>query len=151
MQKLTQQELMYSCFNNAEEQEKTLKDKCLKYADQIGDPMIAGILEECGRIASKHLDNIKQKRKLIKLPSLVKTNMSLDTLDLMQDVVKEMIKLQTFYNDHIIMITNPDIREMLTQFRDEEMKSISMLQQRIEAMESKSTEINKVFTTREGL
>lgn len=151
MQKLTPQELMYSCLNKAEEQEMVLKDKCNKYARRIGDPVIAGILNECSKMADDHIYDIKQKKKSINIPSLIKTNMSLDTLDLMQDLVKEMTKLQTFYNDQMILITNPDIRGLLTKLRDEVMKAISMLQQRIEAMESKPTEINKIFSTREGL
>lgn len=151
MQKLTPQELIYSCLNKAEEKEKTLKEKCDKYGRQIGDPVITGILREFASASDRHIYDIKQKKKVVNIPSLVKANMSLDTLDMMQELVNEVIELQNFYNEQMILITNPDIRGLLTRLRDEEMKFIALFQQKIEAMESKPTEISKSFSTREGL
>ncbi|PRX33586.1 hypothetical protein BX659_103113 [Orenia metallireducens] len=65
--------------------------------------------------------------------------------DMLKDILQYRINNQIFYNRNIIDIRNPEVRAVLTQLRDDEMRSIVKLQQKIEKLEAPSGIISKVF------
>ena len=58
----------------------------------------------------------------------------MNTIDLLQDVLQDEMMLQTKYNKHLIEITNPEARQLLTQLRDTKLQNLSQLQQEIKNM-----------------
>lgn len=61
----------------------------------------------------------------------------MDSLVLLSDVLEDKIHNQTYYNDSAIKVRNPEARQMLLKFRDEEMKHIEILQKEIVSIENK--------------
>ncbi|WP_003545100.1 hypothetical protein [Desulfotomaculum nigrificans] len=61
----------------------------------------------------------------------------MDNLELLNDVLEDKIRNQIFYNESAIMVRNPEARQMLLKFRDEEMRHIEILQKEIVAIENK--------------
>jgi rubrerythrin len=70
-------------------------------------------------------------------------------IDMIKDVLYYRISNQIFYNENIINIRNPEARQLFTQIRDDEMRSVSKLQQKIERWESPPSVVAKMFPTRE--
>ncbi|WP_218059048.1 hypothetical protein [Orenia metallireducens] len=66
-------------------------------------------------------------------------------VDMLKDLLQYRINNQIFYNRNIIDIRNPEVRAVLTQLRDDEMRSIVKLQEKIEKIEAPSGIISKVF------
>lgn len=69
----------------------------------------------------------------------------MDVLDLLKDVLEDKIANQKFYNDAVVAIRNPKIKNMLINLRDEEMEHIEMLQEEIIAIEEKPFPVNKII------
>jgi len=65
--------------------------------------------------------------------------------DMLKDILQYRINNQVFYNRNIIDIRNPEVRAVLTQLRDDEMRSVIKLQQKIEKIEAPAGIISKVF------
>ncbi len=68
--------------------------------------------------------------------------------DILKDILQYRITNQSFYNNNLINIRNPEIRQIFTQLRDDETRSIVKLQQKIERLEGKKNIIAKIFPTR---
>ena len=56
-------------------------------------------------------------------------------VDVMKDILQSRISNQLVYNNTIIDLRNPEIRQLYTQMRDDEMRCIAKLQQKIERLE----------------
>jgi len=69
-------------------------------------------------------------------------------VDLLKDILQYRISNQTFYNENLIDIRNPEVRQVFTQMRDDEMRAIVKLQQKIERLEASPGIIAKIFPTR---
>lgn len=67
---------------------------------------------------------------------------------MMRDMLEFRISNEKFYNECMITIRNPEVRKLFTQMRDDEMRSIIELQQKIIRHESTPKIIAKLFTTK---
>lgn len=66
-------------------------------------------------------------------------------VDILKDILEYRISNQLFYNENLINIRNPEVRQLYTQLRDEEMRAIVKLQQKIERLEAKPYIVSKIF------
>jgi hypothetical protein len=66
-------------------------------------------------------------------------------VDGMKDILQSRISNQLFYNTNIIELKNPELRQLFTQMRDDEMRSIVKLQQKIQRSENPEGIISKIF------
>ena len=72
----------------------------------------------------------------------------MEQVDILKDLLQYKISNQMFYNENLITIRNPEIRQVFTQLRDDEMRSIVKLQQKIERHQSSPGIISKLFPTK---
>lgn len=72
----------------------------------------------------------------------------MEPIDILKDLLQYRISNQKFYNDNLITIRNPELRQMFTQLRDDEMRAVVKLQQKIERFQASSGIISKLFPTR---
>lgn len=72
----------------------------------------------------------------------------MEQIDILKDLLQYRISNQKFYNDNLITIRNPELRQVFTQLRDDEMRAIVKLQQKIERFQASSGIISKIFPTR---
>ncbi|MCX7921697.1 MAG: PA2169 family four-helix-bundle protein [Clostridia bacterium] len=66
-------------------------------------------------------------------------------IDILKDILEYKIANQTFYNENLIKVRNPEIRQVFTQLRDDEMRAIVKLQQKIQRLGSPPGIIAKIF------
>ncbi|WP_434577917.1 DUF2383 domain-containing protein [Thermoanaerobacterium thermosaccharolyticum] len=147
MQNMSPQEIISSAFMKAKKSENIIHAKAIDYGKNISDNQMQAILKQIEITALNHVDKIVTAEKTMHINSLVKKNMSRDIIDALQDLVKDLINQQIFYNENLIIITNPYVRQIFTQMRDDEMRFITMIQQSIESLKSKPTEPNSVVYT----
>lgn len=121
--------------------------KAKDYGKNIPDSQVKGVLKQIEITALNHVDKIVAAEKTMQIDSLVKKNMSYDMMDALQDIEKDLINQQMFYNENLINITNPYVRQIFTQMRDDEMRFITIIQQNIESLKSKPTEPNSIVYT----
>jgi rubrerythrin len=69
--------------------------------------------------------------------------------DLLFDIMQDKFSSQRFYNDAMLEIINPSVRDLFKRFRDEEEKHGIILQQEILAIESKPFPVNKIMVARQ--
>lgn len=67
---------------------------------------------------------------------------------ILKDILQSRISNQIFYNNKLITIRNPEVRQVLTQLRDDEMRAIVKLQQKIDRLQNTSGIISKIFPTK---
>ncbi|MFZ5966894.1 MAG: hypothetical protein ACOYVK_06940 [Bacillota bacterium] len=72
----------------------------------------------------------------------------MEDLDILKDILDYRIANQMFYNESIIHITNPEVRQMFVQLRDDETRAVMNLQEKIKRMQTKPNIISKIFPTR---
>lgn len=68
--------------------------------------------------------------------------------DMLKDLLQYISSMQYLYNDNVINIVNPEIRQLFTQMRDDETRAVVKLQQRIERAESKSRIIARILPSK---
>ncbi|SHK04662.1 hypothetical protein [Paramaledivibacter caminithermalis] len=69
-------------------------------------------------------------------------------VDILKDILQHRISNQLFYNKNLIYIVNPEARQLFSQMRDDEMREIEKLQQKIKRLQAKPYVISKVFPTK---
>jgi rubrerythrin len=69
-------------------------------------------------------------------------------VDVLKDLLQYRISNELFYNQSLIEVMNPEVRQIFTQMRDDEMRAIVKLQQRIERLEADPGIIAKIFPTK---
>lgn len=69
-------------------------------------------------------------------------------IDILKDILQYRISNQVYYNESLIDIRNPEVRQMFTQLWDDEMRAIVKLQQRIERYQSDPGIIARIFPTK---
>lgn len=74
--------------------------------------------------------------------------MFLDQVDMLKDLLQYRISNQIFYNENLITIRNPEVRQVFTQLRDDEMRAIVKLQQKIERLQASPGIVSKIFPTK---
>lgn len=55
----------------------------------------------------------------------------METIDQLQDALADEMDLQSKYNQHLLNIANPEIRQFFTQMREAKMQHVTGLQQKI--------------------
>lgn len=69
-------------------------------------------------------------------------------IDIMKDLLQYRISNQVFYNGKLIEVKNPEVRHVFTQLRDDEMRAVVELQQKVERLEASPGIIAKVFPSK---
>ncbi|MCG8498788.1 MAG: hypothetical protein MJB12_00060 [Firmicutes bacterium] len=69
-------------------------------------------------------------------------------VDILKDIWQYRISNQFFYNENIITMRNPEVRQLYTQLRDDEMRGIVELEQKIERLETKPHIISRIFSAK---
>ncbi len=64
--------------------------------------------------------------------------------EILRDLLEYKISNQLFYNESIIHMENPEVRQLFMQMRDDEMRYITKLQQKIERLQATNI-ISKIF------
>ncbi|GAE87064.1 hypothetical protein [Acetivibrio straminisolvens] len=72
----------------------------------------------------------------------------MEQIDILQDLLQCRIANEVFYNESLIYVKNPEARQVFTQLRDDEMRAIVNLQQRIDRLQSSEGIISKLFPLR---
>lgn len=72
----------------------------------------------------------------------------MDEINALKDILQSRISNQVFYNENLIQIRNPEIRQVFTELRDDEMRAIVKLQQRIHRLDASPSIVSKIFPTR---
>ena len=58
----------------------------------------------------------------------------MNTIDSLHDSLEDEMMLQSMYNKYMMDISNPEVRQLFTQLRDEKMQAVTQLQQEIKNM-----------------
>lgn len=66
----------------------------------------------------------------------------MNKLDKLHDILETEIADQMLYNHYMLQITNPEVRQLLTQFRDEHMQHISQIQQQVQQLMKKPANLS---------
>ena len=66
-------------------------------------------------------------------------------IDILKDILQYRISNEIFYNENMINIRNPEARQLFTQLRDDEMRDIVKLQEKIERLLANPRIIVKIF------
>lgn len=56
----------------------------------------------------------------------------MEDIDILKDILQNRVVNQVSYNENLINARNPEIRNTFTQLRDDEMRDIVRIQQKIE-------------------
>ncbi|OPZ84794.1 MAG: hypothetical protein BWY74_04097 [Firmicutes bacterium ADurb.Bin419] len=69
-------------------------------------------------------------------------------VDILKDLLENRISNQELYNHNLLTVRNPELRQMYTQFRDDETRAVVKLQQKIARLEAPTGIISKMFPTK---
>lgn len=69
-------------------------------------------------------------------------------VDVLKDILQYKISNQLFYNENLIHIRNPEVRQLFSEMRDDEMRAIVKLQQKIQRIQNKPHIVSKIFPSR---
>jgi rubrerythrin len=58
----------------------------------------------------------------------------MNNLDKLHDVLEREMGDQMLYNQYMLKITNPEVRQLFTQFRDEHMQHVTQIQQQVQQL-----------------
>ncbi|HYE82595.1 MAG TPA: hypothetical protein VEG39_10590 [Clostridia bacterium] len=68
----------------------------------------------------------------------------MEDIDILKDILQYRIINQVSYNENLVNVRNPEVRSTFTQLRDDEMRDIVRLQQKIERNKGKVGIIAKI-------
>lgn len=68
--------------------------------------------------------------------------------DILKDLLQTKISNEIYYNENIINIPNPEVRQVFTEMRDDEMRNIVRLQKNIQRLESHTNIITKILPSK---
>ncbi|MGI8386510.1 hypothetical protein [Robertmurraya sp. P23] len=66
----------------------------------------------------------------------------MNNLDKLHDILETEMADQMLYNHYMLQITNPEVRQLFTQFRDEHMQHITQIQQQVQQLMENPTNLN---------
>lgn len=69
----------------------------------------------------------------------------MEDLDILKDILQYRIINQVSYNENLINVRNPEVRHIFTQLRDDEMRDIIRIQQKIEKSKNSPYIIAKII------
>lgn len=61
--------------------------------------------------------------------------------DKLTDILETEMSNQMLYNKYMMKITNPEIRQLFSQFRDEHMQHITQIQQQVQQLMNSSSNL----------
>ncbi len=68
----------------------------------------------------------------------------MEDIDILKDILQYRVINQVSYNENLISIRNPEVRSTFTQLRDDEMRDIVRIQQKIERNKGSAGLISKI-------
>ena len=69
----------------------------------------------------------------------------MEDMDILKDILQYRIINQVSYNENLVNVRNPEVRNTFTQLRDDEMRDIVRIQQKIERNKGYSGIIAKIL------
>ena len=69
----------------------------------------------------------------------------MEDINILKDILQYRIINQVSYNENLISIRNPEVRQVFTQLRDDEMRDIVRIQQKIERNKGNAGIIAKII------
>ncbi|MHB1392156.1 MAG: hypothetical protein ACYCYE_03590 [Clostridia bacterium] len=69
----------------------------------------------------------------------------MEDLDILKDILQYRVINQVSYNENLISVRNPEVRSTFTQLRDDEMRDIVRIQQKIERNKGAVGLISKII------
>lgn len=66
----------------------------------------------------------------------------MNNLDKLHDLLETEMADQMLYNHYMLQITNPEVRQLFTHFRDEHMQHITQIQQQVQQLMGSPTNLN---------
>ncbi|MBM7647812.1 rubrerythrin [Bacillus ectoiniformans] len=66
----------------------------------------------------------------------------MNKLDKLHDIVETEMAYQMLYNKYMLQITNPEVRQLFTQLRDEHMQHVTQLQQQVQQLKKNPNNLN---------
>ena len=66
----------------------------------------------------------------------------MNKLDKLHDIVETEMADQMLYNKYMLQITNPEVRQLFTQLRDEHMQHVTQLQQQVQQLKKNPNDSN---------
>lgn len=69
----------------------------------------------------------------------------MEEIDVLKDILQYKTMSQMAYNEHLINLRNPEVRELFTELRDSEMRDIVKLQQKIERKKGAKGIVSKIL------
>ncbi|HWR60291.1 MAG TPA: hypothetical protein VN580_01685 [Clostridia bacterium] len=72
----------------------------------------------------------------------------MEDVDILKDILQYKIINQVSYNENLVNVRNPEVRYVFTQLRDDEMRDIIRIQQKIERNKGTSGLIAKIIPNR---
>ena len=70
----------------------------------------------------------------------------MQNINIVKDILTYRSTSQKYYNEQLIIIRNPEVRQMYIQLRDDEMRAVTKLQQKEKRLDAQTTVIQKIFT-----
>ena len=72
----------------------------------------------------------------------------MEDIDILKDILQYRIINQVSYNENLINVRNPEVSHTFTQLRDDEMRDIIRIQQKIERNKGSAGIIAKIIPNR---
>lgn len=69
----------------------------------------------------------------------------MEDIDILKDILQFRIINQLAYNENLVNVRNPEVRHTFTQLRDDEMRDIVKIQQKIERNKGSVGIISKII------
>lgn len=73
----------------------------------------------------------------------------MEDIDMLKDILQYRIINQVSYNENLVNVRNPEVRHVFTQLRDDEMRDITRIQQKIERNKSNTGIIARIIPNRQ--
>lgn len=73
----------------------------------------------------------------------------MEDIDMLKDVLQYRIINQVSYNESLLNVRNPEVRHVFVQLRDDEMRDITRIQQKIERNKGNSGILAKIIPNRQ--
>lgn len=135
--KIEDQEYLYMSMKKAMEHENAMISRIKNYKKNIKDNRLGGILDQCMKVSENHLKMLKKYWDELKIEAITKENISLDTLDQLEEIRNQLNKNETFYNEAMLNILNPLVRNMMRGFVDDDLKLYFHVQEEVENLKSR--------------
>ncbi len=130
--KVEDQEYLYLSMKKAMEHEDAMIIRAKSFRKNIKDNRLGGLLDQCQKVSENHIKMLKKYWSELNIEAITKRNMSLDNLDQLEEIQKQLNKNETFYNEAILNILNPLVRDMMRKFIEDELKLYFEVQEEAE-------------------